>query len=355
MKKRKKILYAVLNWGLGHATRSLPVIRQLIKEHDVIILSTGRSLQLLRSEVGGAEFIDHEDYSVKYTKRGWSLLLSLFFQIPKILIKLNEEHVFTEKLVRELNIDRIISDNRYGIYSIDVPSFFITHQLRFRLPACFRYLEILSVVFNRIYFRRYRKVFVPDEKDGFNLSGALSHDVHFMKTPKIEYCGILADISGSCEIIRSDYLFIISGPEPQRTIFEEKVLEQSKDLEGKTIIVRGITESKDVKEEGGRTVYSSIEREMLSSMIKGAELIISRPGYSSVMEFAALGKKALFVPTPGQTEQEYLAGYYKENRFFNYVEQSEMDLMEDIKTVFSATVPEIVPNRTEKITDEILR
>ncbi|MDD3043943.1 MAG: glycosyltransferase family protein [Candidatus Delongbacteria bacterium] len=352
--KKRRILYAVLNWGLGHATRSLPLIRELVKEHDVIILSTGRSLELLRSEISGAEFIDHEDYSVRYTKKGWSLLVSLFFQIPKILIKLRQEHRFTEELVRKLNIDRIISDNRYGIYSREVPSFFITHQLRFRLPGQLRHFEILSVVFNRMYFRRYRKIFVPDEKDGLNLSGELSHNVPFMKSSKIEYCGILADISGSNEIIRSDYLFIISGPEPQRTIFERKVLEQSKELEGKIIIVRGVTENKDITEEGGRTVYSSVEREKLSSMIKGAELIISRPGYSSVMEFAALGKKALFVPTPGQTEQEYLARFYKENKYFNYVEQSEMDLLGDIKTVFSATGPEIVPNRTEKITDEIL-
>jgi len=74
--KKRRILYAVLNWGLGHATRSLPVIRQLVKEHDVIILSTGRSLELLKSEISGADFIDHPDYSVKYSNKGWSLLFS---------------------------------------------------------------------------------------------------------------------------------------------------------------------------------------------------------------------------------------------------------------------------------------
>jgi len=156
-------------------------------------------------------------------------------------------------------------------------------------------------------------------------------------------------------MIMSDYLFIISGPEPQRTIFENKVLEQTKHLEGKIIIVRGMTESRSVTETGNRTVYSSIERDKLSAMIKGAEVIISRPGYSSVMEFSALGKKALFVPTPGQTEQEYLAGYYKDNRYFNYVDQSRMNITEDIKNIFDVCYPEITPNRTEKITDEILR
>ncbi len=353
--KKRRILYAVLNWGLGHATRSLPVIRQLVKEHDVIILSTGRSLELLKSEISGADFIDHPDYSVKYSNKGWSLLFSLLIQLPKILLRLREEHGFTEKLVRELKIDRIVSDNRYGIFSREVPSYFITHQLCFKLPGFLRSLEIFSVVFNRLYFRSYRKVFVPDEEKGFNLSGALSHNVPFMNSSKIKYCGILADISGSQDMIMSDYLFIISGPEPQRTIFENKVLEQTKHLEGKIIIVRGMTESRSVTETGNRTVYSSIERDKLSAMIKGAEVIISRPGYSSVMEFSALGKKALFVPTPGQTEQEYLAGYYKDNRYFNYVDQSRMNITEDIKNIFDVCYPEITPNRTEKITDEILR
>jgi len=354
MSKKKKILYAVLNWGLGHGTRSLPVIRQLVKDNDVIILSTGRTLELLKSEIKNAEFVDHPDYSVKYTKKGWSLLFSLASQIPRILLKLREEHKLTEKLVREMKIDRVVSDNRYGIFSKEIPSYFITHQLRFRLPGKLRFLEILSIVFNKYYFRNYRKIFVPDQEGEENLSGRLSHDVPFMKSLKIGYCGILADISEKVGEIPSDFLFIISGPEPQRTIFERKILEQSKELEGKIIIVRGITEAKEVTVDGNREIYSSVERDKLSAMIRGAGVIISRPGYSSVMEFVSLKKKAFFIPTPGQTEQEYLAQYYKAKNYFNFTSQDKMDIGKDIKNIFEYQGTDLTVNSIESVTNEIL-
>lgn len=354
MQKKRKILYAVLNWGIGHATRSLPIIRELVKEQDVTVLSTGRSLSLLKSELPDVNFIDQPDYSIKYTKRGGALLFSLFFQIPKILFRLKEEHKFTEDLVKKHKYERIISDNRYGIYSGSVPSYFITHQIRFKLPGALKIFEPLSEWFNRSYFRNYRRVFIPDEKGEVNLSGALSHGSDIIDNPKIIYAGILADLNGNEPEIESDYLFIISGPEPQRTIFEEKIMEQSKKLQGKKIIVRGVTESDEIYSVDSAQIYSSVKRDKLTAMIKGADTIISRPGYSTVMELVSYRKKALFIPTPGQTEQEYLARYYKERGYFSYVSQDEMELEKDIIDLKDKDIPCFVTNKISGIIHEIV-
>lgn len=355
MSRKRKILYAVLNWGLGHATRSLPILRELVKNNDVTVLSTGRSLELLRSELPGIKFVDHPDYSVKYTKRGGLLMLSLFLQLPKILFRLREEHKFTEKLVADLEFDRIVSDNRYGIYSNSVPCFFITHQLRFKLPRRFEKLEFISEYFNKLYFRNYKKIFIPDEEKEPNLSGDLSHDIKRINSSKLFYTGLLADLNFNNEPVSSDHLIIISGPEPQRSIFEKKAVEQAACLIGKTIIVCGKTECTGVRTIGNVEIYDHASREMIYSMMKGTNMIISRPGYSSVMEIVSMNKKALFIPTPGQTEQEYLGRYFKDKGYFQSVLQENMDLQTDIKTAENFKCPvSFNSNNISGLLDEIV-
>ena len=326
---KKKILFTVLNWGLGHATRSLPIIRELIKENEVIIVSTGRSFLLLKSEFPGLEIIDYPDYSIKYSKSDKYLLLSLTFQLPKILIRLFREHTFAKEIVREKKIDIIISDNRYGMYCKKIPSYLITHQLRFKMPKSLKKFEVLTEYFNKYYFKKYKKIFIPDYEGIPNFSGELSHDLRKIDKKKLRYIGLLSDTMDTKEIF-SDYLVIISGPEPQRTNFEKLVREQIIDIEGKKIVILGKTESNDTELGNGLDIYSHLPRKDISKMINGAKLIISRPGYSTVMEITGAGKKALFIPTPGQTEQEYLAEYYEEKGLFHYVTQNEMNLKQDI-------------------------
>lgn len=326
---KKKILFAVLNWGLGHATRSLPIIRELTKKDEVIIVSTGRSFLLLKSEFPELEIIDYPDYSIKYSNSDKYLFLSLAFQIPKILLALHKEHLFAKKMINEKKIDIIISDNRYGMYCRKIPSFFITHQLRFSMPKSLKIFEGLTEYFNKFYFKRYKKIFIPDNEKEPNFSGKLSHNTRKINKGKLRYIGLLSDTKGSESII-SDYLVLISGPEPQRTKFEKLVREQISVVEGKKIVILGKTEIEETESENDLDIYSHLSREEISKMINGAGLIISRPGYSTVMEVTAAGKRALFIPTPGQTEQEYLAEYYKEKGLFHYVTQREMDLKIDI-------------------------
>ncbi len=345
LSKKLKILYAVLDWGIGHATRSLPVLRELVRGHEVTVMSSGRSLELIKKELPDIEFIDFPDYSVRYSKEGRNLILYMMLQMPKFLCRIRKEHIFTEKLVSELRFDRIISDNRYGVYSKNVRSYFITHQIRFKLPGLMSKLEVFSEMFNRMCFRNFANVFIPDEKYSPNLSGDLSHRSGISEDPKIIFTGILSDIERVEYEIISDYLFIISGPEPQRTIFEKKIFEQAASLNGKKIIVRGVTESDEIMNENGTEIYSSVKREKLAAMIRGARIIISRSGYSSVMEFVSCGKKALLVPTPGQTEQEYLADHYKKMKYFNYVDQNKMELRRDLEDVKGFEAPRLGANK----------
>ncbi|MBN2789610.1 MAG: hypothetical protein JXR69_05430 [Candidatus Delongbacteria bacterium] len=326
---RKKILYAVLNWGLGHSTRSLPIIRELIKNNEVVILSTGRSLMLLKSEFPEIEVIDYPDYSIKYVNNANFLFLSLAFQLPKILLGLWKENSFTDRLVKEKNIDIIISDNRYGVYSKGIPSYLITHQLKFKLPAVLKWFEFLSEYFNKFYFSKFKKILIPDLEGEPNFSGELSHEFSLIDRSKLEYIGLLSDTM-NCESLSSDYLVLISGPEPQRTNFEKIISEQIKHIEGKKTVILGKTEINSYESNNDIEYYSHLPRNKISGMIKGAGMIISRPGYSTVMEIAAMGKKALFIPTPGQTEQEYLARYYKKNKLFHYVTQKDLNLKTDI-------------------------
>ncbi len=354
MPEKRNILYAVLDWGIGHATRSLPIIRKLAEDHNITVMSTGRSLNLLRSELPETEMIDHPDYSVRYTRKKWTMLPSLAMQLPRILLRIGEEHRYTERLVQEKKFDRIISDNRYGVYSEKVPSFLITHQLRFKLPGLLSPAEKLSEYFCRKKFRHFKRIFVPDEAQNPCLSGSLSHTRYAGKDPRIIYCGILADLKNDVEDIPSDLLFIISGPEPQRTIFENRILEQAENLDGTMIVVRGVTESREESVRGGMKIYSSVERDKLSAMIRGAKAVVSRPGYSTVMELTALRKKALFIPTPGQTEQEYLAEYYRSMNYFPSVPQHKMELFSDTALINSSEPPVLIPNRIGEIIDEIV-
>jgi uncharacterized protein (TIGR00661 family) len=333
---KKKILFAVLNWGLGHATRSMPIIRELIKKNEVIIVSTGRSYILLSSEFPELEIIDYPDYSIKYSKSDKYLLLSLASQLPKILLVLYKEHSFSKRMINEKKIDLIISDNRYGMYCKEIPSYFITHQLKFSMPKSLKKLEVLSVYFNKYFFKKYKKIFIPDFEGSLNFSGELSHDIQKIDKKKLQYVGLLSDTKDTDSIF-SDYLVLISGPEPQRTNFENLVREQILDIQGKKIVVLGKTEIDENESENDLDIHSHLSREEISKMINGAGLIISRPGYSTVMEVAAAGKKALFIPTPGQTEQVYLAEYYKGKGLFHYVPQNEMDLKNDIPKALEYT------------------
>lgn len=351
-RKSKTILYCILNWGLGHATRSIPIIQGLLqKGHSVIVVSSGRSLALLRKEFPGVHCIDLPDYNVRYHRSGFALLPYMLWQLPRIFCRIVREHEETERLVDQWGVDVVISDNRYGCFSEKIPSFFITHQLRFQLPKAFQWSAVASEIFNAYWAQKYRMILVPDVKGVPNLSGALSHSGWISRHPKVRYIGLLSslDFAENSFDTSIDYLVLISGPEPQRTVFEEIVLRQIVDLSGEKRVVLGKPEEGEAKTPW---IFPHVSRAKLALWMKSAEWIIARSGYSTLMELMALGKKAILVPTPGQPEQMYLAKHVKHSGFFYAVAQHQLHLkhhLKEAKAFYRKPRPTLAYNQIDEI------
>ena len=340
--EKKRILVAVLNWGLGHATRAIPIIRELSRNHSVLIASTERSLALLRQEFPSCETLDFPDYSVRYSRNGKCLIIYLLIQLPKILVLLFLEHLRTLKIVKKHSVEIIFSDNRYGVYSKRIPCFFMTHQLRFRLPESLRKFEIISVWFNQLMLRNFKTVFVPDFPGDKNLSGQLGHPEVFSKSEKIRYIGPLSGLVPEKVRQTIDALILISGPEPQRTSLEKLILKQIEDIPGHCVVVLGKPEMKQtVTSLRSHEIISHLDRNTLSKYMSRADVIVSRAGYSTIMEVISFKKPALFIPTPGQTEQEYLAERLNGAGLFYCVTQDKIDLAHDIKKAKEAGFKEV--------------
>ncbi|MBN2601553.1 MAG: hypothetical protein JXR87_06145, partial [Candidatus Marinimicrobia bacterium] len=279
--RKIRILVTVLNWGLGHASRTIPIIRALQKHNDVVLASTGRSLTLLRDEFPGCEALDFPDYNVKYSRNGSVFFLYLIMQIPKILFRLLLERYRTERLVKQHNIDLIFSDNRYGVCSRNIPSYLMTHQLRFKLPESIRWFEFISVWFNRMAFRKFRHILVPDIDGDENLTGNLGHPLAFQHYAKLTYIGLLSSIDKKSTTSPIDILFMISGPEPQRSVLEELILTQIKNIPGRHVVVLGQPGESGLRStDQTLEIYSHLNRQRMSEYISRARLIVARAGYS---------------------------------------------------------------------------
>jgi len=322
-----KILIAPLDWGLGHATRCIPIIKYLLeKKCEVIIGAESRPLHLLKKEFPSSEFVQIRGYHISYSKNG-SMVFKMASQIPKILSGIKQEHELLKRIIKEKKIDAVISDNRFGWWSKKIPCVFITHQLMVKSP----FVENLIYMLNKNYISKYSECWVPDAAGENNLSGDLSHKFPLPKNAK--YVGVLSRFTSTPPLlskekgVRNEVLIILSGTEPQRTIFEKKIIEQITLLKKKILIIQGITEKNEHKKISENVeMVSHLTSEELQKEILASEIILSRPGYSTIMDLAVLGKKAIFVPTPGQTEQEYLAKYFSEKKIAYSVSQKAFDL-----------------------------
>ena len=325
-----KIIYGICSWGLGHATRSLPVIRKLIDENnDLTIISNGRTLTLLKDELGkNIEYINMQDYPILLSANSRQFIAKSMIYWPLFIRKMQLGLSQLTKMLRTRKCDMIISDGRYDIYSKKIPSFFISHQMRIMNPLRIQMLETGSEIFNLFFFKRFRGVIVPDYKED-NLSGDLSHNLKRIDEEKIHYVGALSDFKKKNTKKDIDYLISISGPEPQRTLLERRLLSQVDQLKGSIVITLGKTEKKDNLNRKNIKTYSFLTKKKREDFLNRAKLVISRSGYSTILDLTVIGTKALMTPTPGQIEQEYLAKYHNEKGTFYSVSQSDIDLKED--------------------------
>jgi UDP:flavonoid glycosyltransferase YjiC (YdhE family) len=321
-----KVLIAPLDWGLGHATRCIPIIRELLVQGcEVIIAAEGKVKALLQLEFPGLRFIDLPGYRIEYASSGWGLAVKIVAQIPKILFAIKEEQEWLAKLLATEKIDAVISDNRYGLYHPDVISIFVTHQLLIKAP--FKIAEDLLQGLNYQYINEFTECWVPDAAGENNLAGQLSHPDELPDVP-VHYIGTLTRFGKDNTAANEGYLLVLlSGPEPQRTLLENTVLEDINDYTDPVVLVRGLPESTEEIELPLHVAsFNHLPADQLAEKIKGASMVISRCGYSTVMDLVTMQKKSILVPTPGQTEQEYLAARLMEKNLAFCVEQKKFRL-----------------------------
>lgn len=319
MKKTPHILVAVLNWGLGHASRCIPIINELLQQGaKVSIASEGRTLALLEKEFPHLGLYTLPAYDITYKNK--NMFWNIGKQLPKIARAIYKEHRAIRKLVQEQRIDAIISDNRFGCYDRRIPSIFITHQICIKIP--FFPLEYLVNICNHQCIYRFNACWIPDFEPPYNLAGSLSIPPKHLHS--IKYLGALSRMTAQSRKIEKEVIIILSGPEPQRTYLEELLIEQAQTLPQNFLLIQGKTESYQHFKKGKNIeVKSFLTGKELNKAINSSDLIISRSGYSTIMDLYQLSKKAILIPTPGQTEQEYLAAeLFKKSYFYT---QSQVD------------------------------
>jgi len=319
---KKRVLVAPLNWGLGHATRCIPIIRALYAHGlQPIIASDGVALSLLRKEFPEFSSIELPSYDVTYPKKGKYFKLKLIKDSPKLLKAIKAEKNAIEEIVEIHNIVGIISDNRLGAYNKNIPCVFITHQLNVLSGGT----TWLSTKLHEKYISRFNECWVPDAEGDLNLSGKLGHKKEFSISTK--YIGPISRLEKikADEII--DLLILLSGPEPQRSILEDKLLKEVKNFSGHVVIVRGIPEKEQkIEQKQNAIIYNFMTSRRLEKTINESKLVLSRSGYTTIMDLAKLEKKAFFIPTPGQTEQEYLAKRLTQQGFVPSCKQNEFSI-----------------------------
>jgi uncharacterized protein (TIGR00661 family) len=322
----KRILITPLDWGLGHATRCIPIIRELLHQnHQVMIASSGLALNLLKEEFPQLTFFQLPSYKATYA-RWLPLMLKVFWQSPFFFFVIRKEHTMVKQLVKDHRIDIVISDNRYGCYSKDIRSIFITHQLTIQMPSGLVWLQSLVNQVNHSLIKHFDACWVPDFPDH-----RLTGDLTKASIPKI-FIGPISRFSknGSSRTKRFDLLILLSGPEPQRTILENKIIQQLKSYQGSVMFVRGLPgiETNTIVPFNHVSVVNHLKALELEQVIQQSEIIVSRSGYTTLMDLYALESKAIFIPTPGQTEQEYLAKKLRQTNTVYSQHQDRFNLTE---------------------------
>lgn len=350
--KSKHILVAVLDWGLGHATRSIPVIRCLLENNcQVSIAGNGPSLTLLKQEFPHLSFYELAAHQVTYSPRGF-FFTRLFFQTPRIFKAIRKERRQIEKLTGENQIDAIISDNRYGCYSDKVPSVLITHQLNIQLPAALSWSRFVVNYILHYWIKKFDSCWVPDFPES-RLSGKLSEE----KEMKVQFVGILSRFHGKNRSTTDiGVVGLVSGPEPQRTIFENLLIREFSVLNQPSLIVRGLPQlNEEVASQGDITFINHASSDELEGIISSAGWIVSRSGYSTIMDLQTLARKqVIFIPTPGQTEQEYLADNLEKRNICVAQPQDAFNLKEAMQKSKEYTGFDAIADQTNLLNEAVL-
>lgn len=320
-----RILVAPLDWGLGHVTRCIPIVNELISRGcEVWIGAEGQALKLLQEEIPGVRFLPLTGYRIFYHNAKQNFTVTLLKQLPKIWSAIRKEHGWLNQILQQHHFDAVISDNRYGLWSKKTLSVFITHQINIRSGLG----SVTDAVLRGLHYRlinKFGECWIPDYEGEYNIAGKLSHGTHISFRTK--YIGLLSRMQCLPAIIKYDIAIILSGPEPRRSIWENRLLSMLHSFTGKVLLVRGLpAESEQLPPVKGVTIVDFLPAAALNIAIQSSEWVICRSGYSSVMDLLRLKHKAILVPTPGQTEQEYLATQLHDKGIFYTVKEELLSL-----------------------------
>jgi uncharacterized protein (TIGR00661 family) len=319
---QKNILVAPLNWGLGHATRCIPIINALIENNfNPILASDGIALELLRKEFPSLKTLELPSYQIEYAKNGKNFKWKMFKNSPKMISAILEEKKILKTWITQYELSGIISDNRLGVRSKKVPSVFITHQLKVLTGNT----TWLTTSVHKNIIKKFAQCWVPDYSDKPNLTGKLGH----LKNSKLnlKYIGPLSRLEKQETELKYDLMVVLSGPEPQRTMLEEILIPETLKFEGNVLFVKGKIENDQKTSQLKKvTYYNFMNSGQIETAFNESNSILCRSGYTTIMDLEKLNKKAFFIPTPGQYEQEYLAKKLKKDGLFPFANQDDFQI-----------------------------
>lgn len=342
-----RVLVAPLDWGLGHATRCMPIIDALLAQGAQVVLgSAGGAFDLLRDHYPRLEQLELPGYHVRYSS-GRSQVCTLARQLPRLLGVMRQEHELLAELVESHRLQAVISDNRYGLWHPRIPSIMVCHQLCIQLPPFLRWASFPLYRLHVRYLAKFDACWVPDVATSPNLAGRLAHA--YPLPPSGRFVGPLSRFqaaeppmarkpSALNALPPPTILAVLSGPEPQRSQLEAKLREQLLALDQPSWLVQGRpAAARAIRREGSLCVIPFLGSAELQAALQHAKLVISRSGYSSLMDYAALGlKHVLLIPTPGQTEQMYLGALLKEEGVAVCQPQHRLDVAKAMVAVEAA-------------------
>jgi len=323
VKRKPHVLVAPLHWGLGHATRCIPIIHELQNHGYLVSLaSDGTALTLLQNTFPELPAYELPSYQVTYSKSATGFTWTLAKQFPHFWKTIKKEQKWLSKFVQENPLDGIISDNRPGLFHPKIPAVYVTHQLQIKAGIWGR----LASKAHQKLINKFHVCWVPDVRPQDGLSGALGHPLaHSIHIPII-YIGPLSRLKKQHLMVKEGFvLAVLSGPEPQRTLLEQKILSWKPPSDKYAVLIQGLPNESAKQSINGWEVIPFAAPGDLAELMGKAEHLIMRSGYSSLMDLQALNKKALLIPTPGQPEQTYLANYMEQNNWLPSIDQSLFD------------------------------
>jgi len=362
--KQKSVCISPLDWGLGHATRCIPLIRAFESlNYKIYIASEGKHEVILKEACPGATFLSLRGYRIWYTKKRVFFIPGIILQIPKIIWSVFNEYFWLKNVAKKYSFDLVVSDNRFGFFHKKIKSVFITHQLALQTP--FNWSTRLNQIITYKILKSYTACWVADMTPPNHIAGVLSNPTILPSIP-VWYMNCLSRLQeGHTNFLKKEntenaihFLGIVSGPEPQRTLLENILWEQGNKLGLRFTVIAGLPDQKlynKISHTG--TLYHHLNGEDLLNEISKATFIICRGGYTTLMEMIPFNKKLIFIPTPGQTEQEYLGKYWQSKKWAICFSQAEFNLETAIEKAkrFEYVTPPFVAFNAAALANELKR